>query len=1164
MNELDDENLLFKQAFERAPFGIAVYDPEASCWIQANAFFCSMLGYTQDELAAMSDRNLTHPDDLALTDLPITDGVLSQPPSSFYSLEKRYLHKQGRIVWVSIHLSALSTKESGRPSRLLAYIHDVTSQKTEERQLLDYREQYFMLTGNVSEIILFGNPDGTIAYISPAVKPLLGYQPDEMIGKQRHIFYHPDEIEGLQVAMGTYSNDEIYTRRIRHKDGHYLWLEVSSRVIRDTGGNVQKILTVSRDVTERKKSESTLAFAQRMVQMGSWELDIPNFTFTYSEEIRSIFGNMLQPIEHSSDNFLNMIHPDDLHWVKTHLENAFHEGLPGELCYRVVLPDGTVKTLLGVWEVMTDSAGRPIQIIGVNQDMTDQRQIEERLRDSERKYRLISEVSLDWISRHIADENATLIYSSPICSTMLGYEPEEMIGLGGLSLVHPDDLERVTLFLEENKNSDGSKVTFRYRRKDGSYIWLESSSRFTYDEHGKLAEIVSISRDITERRKADQLLQESQQRYKSLFDNNPAAVYSMNLDGDYLTANPNLQKLTGYSLEELIGMYWGPIVDPKDLPKTLHHFGLAKQGYPQNYELTIIHKDGYPVEINTTNIPIVVDQKVVGVFGISSDITERQRYIEQIEKLSNEYTLILNAVSEGIFGLDAEGNAMFINPAGATMLGFEPNELIGRPYLGMLQRIHPHSPQLPTEETAIFQAIRDGRPHYGMEAVFWRKDGSSFLADYQVTPLIDKGLLKGAVVVFRDITGEKEIIRAKETAEQADQAKSEFLAIMSHEIRTPMNGIVGMTDLLAETSLNEEQRGYTDTILQSSEALLRILNEILDFSKIEAGKMEMNEDPVHVGAVLEGVMELFSPRASTRDIRLTYLIEDDVPPIVIGDEGRVRQIIINLVGNAIKFTEQGSVTVTARLKSKISQAEAAILEFIVQDTGIGIPENKQNLLFQSFSQLHPAINREYGGTGLGLAISKKLVELMGGAIGVDSQEHSGSTFYFTLPFGLPDSEQPSLPAVSEARQTNEMPRIDPDNNDGMLMKYGPLKILVADDNPVNRMLFTTLLHKLGYEADIASNGVETVLAVKRENHDIVFMDLQMPEMDGFEATAAIRRIFEEGTGPVIIAVTAFAQKDDRELCLALGMQDFISKPVFAPEVVRVLEQWSPSLGSSTS
>ncbi|WP_052414425.1 PAS domain S-box protein [Paenibacillus sp. FSL R5-0345] len=525
-----------------------------------------------------------------------------------------------------------------------------------------------------------------------------------------------------------------------------------------------------------------------------------------------------------------------------------------------------------------------------------------------------------------------------------------------------------------------------------------------------------ISRHAVEERKQFEFkLQENEQRYKSLFEYNPSAVYSMNLQGDYLTANANLEKLTGYSLEELIGMYFGPVVHEKDMEKTLYHFNLAAKGYPQSYDLTLIHKEGHFIEINTTNIPIIVDDQVVGVYGISRDITERIRYTEQIEKLSNEYTLILNAVSEGIFGLDMEEKVTFINPAGLHMLGYEHDEIMGHTYLDHIQQTALDGIHYRPEESPLIKAIRSGRSYQSKDAVLWRKDGTSFLAEYQVTPLFDKGESKGVVVVFRDITDEKEIIRAKESAEKADQAKSEFLAIMSHEIRTPMNGIVGMTDLLAETELDEEQREYTNIIKESSSSLLYILNEILDYSKIEAGKMMIVHEPVHLREVLDSVTDLFMAKALEKNLELSYSMAPGVPTFIMGDAGRLRQVLVNLVSNAIKFTDRGNVCIYVERNLSVVSKKST-LKFNVRDTGIGIPLEKQHQLFQSFYQLHSSFNRKYAGTGLGLAICKKLVELMGGAIAVESSEGEGSNFYFTLQINPESGDESDEEIVAQTEQ----------------------------------------------------------------------------------------------------------------------------------------------------
>ncbi|PZD97343.1 hybrid sensor histidine kinase/response regulator [Paenibacillus sambharensis] len=1006
------------------------------------------------------------------------------------------------------------------------------------------------------ELVCFYDSNDIIVHISPSCRTILGYTEEEMIGRHRSEYeFTDDEPSALSLDLPVY--DSLRVSKVRHKDGHFLWIEFSDRLIEGEPGSGSEVhlMSVGRDITERRKNEILQAYSQSLIEYGAWEWDIRTERFYYTKELRHIFANAIQAEETSPDPFLSLVHPEDLLRVKEQLTRAVTEGMSGEINFRLLLPDGRVRMLHGVWEVLTDQDGRSVRIIGVNQDKTRQHELEEQIRTSERKHRLIAEASVDWITRHKPDHRATVTYASPVCRTLLGYEPEEIIGLAAFDLIHPEDQDSIREFLVLNQQAQQEKGICRVRRKDGTYVWLETTSRSIKNEKGQIEEIISISRDITERRKADKLLQESQQRYKSLFDHNTAAVYSMKLNGDYETANPNLEKLTGYSLDELIGMYWGPIVDPKDLPKTLYHFGLATKGQPQSYDLTIIHKNGHPIEINSTNIPIVVDGEVVGVFGISYDITERKRYIAQIEKLSNEYNLILSAVSEGIIGFNAEGSPTFMNPAAAGMFGYPDGEVTGLSHEGLLRQIAPVGSLLQLEESQILNAIVSGRVYRHSEAVFWRRDGSSFLVDYQVTPIIDKSEVRGAVVVFRDITSEKEILRAKESAERADQAKSEFLAVMSHEIRTPMNGIMGMADLMADTELTEEQSSYMETILASCGSLLRILNEILDFSKLEAGKMDLSFERVDIRKVIAEIMELFSPRAAEKGISFTCHIDDNLPHLIIGDEGRFRQVLVNLVGNAIKFTEQGSVSITAFMKTGRDQT-AEFLSVYVEDTGIGIPADKQELLFQSFSQLHPSLNRKYGGTGLGLAICKKLVELMGGVIGVDSREDLGSVFYFTLPLTLAADDVHPHNAADIIRSDRS------DKNAEQILAYTTTdtqsvdspRILVADDNEVNRTLMVKLLQKNGLQAQLAVNGREAVQASERELYDLIFMDLQMPELSGYEAAAAILSR-ERTKQPVIIAVTAFAREEDRQACLRTGMKDYISKPVLASEVTRVLNCW---------
>ncbi len=395
--------------------------------------------------------------------------------------------------------------------------------------------------------------------------------------------------------------------------------------------------------------------------------------------------------------------------------------------------------------------------------------------------------------------------------------------------------------------------------------------------------------------------------------------------------------------------------------------------------------------------------------------------------------------------------------------------------------------------------------------------------------------------IFNQLTRSKDILNtAKIQAESANVAKSEFVANMSHEMRTPMNCILGMSSFLAGTDLSPLQKEYLGHIKSSTENLMALINDILDLSKIEAGELLSDPQPFDVRTTLGGLSDLIAFKIREKGLSFDMIIADDIPGYLIGDSGRLRQILLNLCSNAEKFTHKGGVLVRAGVESRSD--DTVQLRFSVEDTGIGIPLDKQDLIFNRFSQIDGKSTRRYGGSGLGLRICKKLVEHMGGTLGFESRENEGSKFWFSLGFKITNEPDAALPTPGPVCVQSATVR-------------SGVKILVAEDNPLNQLVLMTLLEKAGYSADVVMNGREALDAVKEKNYDVILMDIQMPEMDGLEATRMIRKGPVMNPGIIIIAVTAKAMKGDREACEAAGMNAYLTKPVQPRLLIETLERY---------
>ena len=661
----------------------------------------------------------------------------------------------------------------------------------------------------------------------------------------------------------------------------------------------------------------------------------------------------------------------------------------------------------------------------------------------------------------------------------------------------------------------------------------------------ELLEFISGQVALAIARKQDEAaLNKQTARLNAIFDSSTYLIWSVNKALQLTSFNKNYTRLIQQLTDEMPRLFinaekqgWRAIGD--DNNRLLDdRYKLAFRGQPQNFEMRF-EMDRKETWLELHLNPILLSGGVIEeVSGIARDITNRKGAQLNLERSEEKFRGIFENLQDIYVRVDRQANITMISPSVFKRSGYTPDEVLGQNALhyfvdpGVVRR-------------ALFKLVRT-RSLRNFEATLRRKDGTERQFMFNMLLLKDEdGRYSVVAALARDISELKrqsvELVKAKDEAERSLKVKERFLANMSHEIRTPMNGVIGMVDLLNDTTLNDEQRDYVRTIRRSSETLLNILNDILDLSKIEAGKMALHEAPVALGEVFEKLIALFGQQASARDNRLFYTLNPDLPQYVIADQTRLLQILSNLTSNALKFTENGTVEVAASLVSKRGKFNRVKVE--VRDSGIGISKENIGLLFNSFSQVDTSSRKSFGGTGLGLSISKELAALMKGDVGVESTVGMGSTFWFTVEL----KETAISPTQTQQEAANDM------KVTGFFTDYRPV-ILLVDDNVVNRKVASEILRKSGCVVTTASSGPEAIEKVAASGQpgstrfDVIFMDIQMPDMDGVEATTYLRQ-HHAALLPPIVAMTAYSMREDRERFLSQGLDDYIAKPIRAQGLI---------------
>ena len=1074
-------------------------------------------------------------------------------------IEIEQYRKDRSTLWVEISTKTIRDN-NGRLSGFLGVSRDISHRKKAEEVLRESEDRLRAIIEGTQALLVSVDADGRLTYANDATAEALGYKTAaEIIGRLYLDFVHSDDRRRVLNSMIHQAEasqpSSIQEFRVVDTECQVKWFSfVSTLIIKD--GKFVGMTGVAQNITERKQAEdarreSEARYRTLFDQAAVGVAEIEHFTgrfLTANRRLCKLLGRTEEEMRDTT--FQAITHPDDLHLHEDKAEQLLARTIDHyTLEKRYISKDGAV-----IWVNITvsdpretcETHGRNIVIV---EDINERMRVEEAMRRSEEKYRLLAENSNDVI--WTTDKELRYTYYSPAVRKLRGLEPEEAIAKTLAETVTPASLnalvseyKRQLPDIEKGLNPT-AVIEIEEYRKDGSTIWVEVSMTTMRDDRGILTGYVGVTRDISARKLAEEERQLRNILLSTQQEVSIDGILVVDENGTMISFNRRFVEIWAISSdvvesksdERALQSVMGNLVDPDEFIAKVRHL---YENRAENSRDEIALKDGRILD--RYSAPMLGDDgKYYGRIWYFRDITERKRTEAALQASEEKFRQIVSSIPYAVSMLDMNLRFTYMSAGVQRILGYAPEEAIA---LSLDQIFTPESLAIVGKsfQERLEANARGSDPNYVLilELEQYHKNGSTVFLENTMTFLRDaNGVPVGILCVSADITERKRAEAAlqasKDAADAANRSKSIFLANMSHEIRTPMNAILGFAQLMQrDPKLSEQSREHLDIINRSGEHLLALINDILEMSKIEAGRATFVPSTFDLHSLLSDLEMMFRVRTDAKKLRFLSEKVGDVPRWVITDEGKLRQVLINILGNAVKFTDEGGIAL--RLRAETGKGDTVDLQFEVEDTGPGMAEEEIGRLFQAFEQTKTGIKS--GGTGLGLALSQGFVKIMGGSISVASTIGKGTTLRFEIP-------------VREGKEEQAPPKEAKRHVLGLRPGQSEIRVLVADDRETNRQLLSQLLVAVGFPIREVVNGAEAVRMVHEWKPQVVLMDMTMPVMDGYEATRTIKAS-PDIKNTAIIAVTASAFEEDKQRVLAAGAEGYLSKPFKEAELFETI------------